>query len=125
MKDKTKFLKNILKFSIIPLVVLVSYLSYQFIYLNGQAKDIKSIQDFSKISKTSHLLNDKKTLQLIHDARADDKITRKEMKLIKQSSFEFKREVAKEIKPAEQREKEFMERRAKFLKENQNTDNNE
>jgi len=125
MKDKIKFLKNVIKFSIIPFVFLVSYLSYQFIYLNGQAKDIKSIQNFSKISKTARLLNDKKTMQLIHDARADDKITRKEMELIKRSSIEFKREVAKEIKPAEQREKEFMERRAKFLKELPNTENNE
>jgi hypothetical protein len=125
MKDKIKFLKNVIKFSIIPFVFLVSYLSYQFIYLNSQAKDIKSIQNFSKISKTARLLNDKKTMQLIHDARADDKITRKEMELIKRSSIEFKREVAKEIKPAEQREKEFMERRAKFLKEFQNTENNE
>lgn len=124
MQEKTKLPNKILKLSIIPLVVIFGYFSYQFLYMNGQAKDIKSIQDFSKISKTAHLLNDNNTLKLINDAKADDKITRKELKALRQSSMEFKREVAEDIKPAEQREKEFMERKAKFLNETKKSINN-
>lgn len=125
MKEKTKFSKKLLKISVISLVAVFLYFSYQCLYMNGQAKDIKSIQDYAKISKTAHLLNDKKTLDLIVQAKKDDRITRAELEDLKQSSMEFKREVSKEIKPAEQREKEFMERKAKFLNETQKTISNE
>ncbi len=125
MKEKTKFSKKILKISVISLVAVFIYFSYQCLYMNSQAKDIKSIQDYAKISKTAHLLNDKKTLDLIVQAKKDDRITRAELEDLKQSSMEFKREVSKEIKPAEQREKEFMERKTKFLNETQKTISNE
>lgn len=125
MKEKTKFSKKLLKISVISLVAVFLYFSYQCLYMNSQAKDIKSIQDYAKISKTAHLLSDKKTLDLIVQTKKDGRITRAELEDLKQSSMEFKREISKEIKPAEQREKEFMERKAKFLSETQKTISNE
>lgn len=122
MSEKTKILK---KFLVVPVGVVICYLSYQCLYMNGEAKDIKSIQDFSKISKSAYILDDRKTLELINAANADDKITRKELRAIKQSSVEFKREIPVEIKPAEQREREFMERKAKYFDETQKKINNE
>lgn len=122
MSEKTKILK---KFLVVPVGVVIFYLIYQCLYINGEAKDIKSIQDYSKISKSAYVLDDRNTLELINTANADDKITRKELRAIKQSSVEFKREIPVEIKPAEQREREFMERKAKYFDETQKTINNE
>lgn len=121
MKRNIKTIKKVGLVCIIPILIAFGVFCFHAIYMNGKATGIKSIQDFAKIYKSARLIQDSNTLAIIEEAKSDDLITRKELKLIKESFAKFERDVARNIKPAEQREKEFMERKAKFLAETNST----
>lgn len=123
MKSDIKNIKKVGLVCIIPLLIAIGVFCYHVIYMNGKITGVKSIQDFAKIYKAARLLQDSKTLVIIENAKSDDLITRKELKLIKESFARFERDIASNIKPAEQREKEFMERKAKFLAETNSINN--
>ncbi len=121
MKSDTQIIKKMMGLCIIPILIAIGFFCYHAIYMNGRVTGLKSVQDFAKIYKSARLIQDSNTLALIEKANKDDLITRKELKLIKESFARFKRDVPSNIKPAEQREKEFMERRAKLLAEKNST----
>ena len=121
MSRNVKNIKKIGWVCIIPTLIAFAVFCYYAFYMNGKATEMKSIQDFAKIYKAARLVKDSNTLAIIEEAKSDDLITRKELKTIKESFARFERDISSNIKPAEQREKEFMERMAKYLAETNST----
>lgn len=112
---------NKYKFLFVIVSVIVSlYLAIHYFYQSKEINSIKKIQRLVVIERMSESSGDSGTLNLIKEAKSDSKVTNGEFNAIKESFTEFKPLRKDHLKSPEEREKEFMERKARHLAENEN-----